>query len=119
MVTIVDASCNVVELPQRPLRRVAVSLSQKMRDDHACYGFCRHGRSRRSLPQEDVDEKAKSPRPKKELRVCPNVGRKALQISAVKAVPHRPAGCPSHCNTCDGWPPNACDAARARTGSPE
>ena len=81
MVTIVDASCNVVELPQPPLRRVAVSLSQKTRREHPT-GFGHYGRSLRSLPQEDVKEKAKSPRPKKELRVCPNVGRKALQISA-------------------------------------
>ena len=41
-----------------------------------------HGRSRRSLYQEDVKKKARVRDPKKELRVCPNVGRKALQISA-------------------------------------
>ena len=79
MVTIVDASCNVVELPQPPLRRVAVSLSRK--NETIITGFG-HGRSRRSLYQEDVKKKARVRDPKKELRVCPNVGRKALQISA-------------------------------------
>ena len=76
-----DTSCKVAELPQRPLRRVAVSLSQNetilLRVLLAAEGVPGPFR-----PQEDVDEKAKSPRPKKELRVCPNVGRKALQISA-------------------------------------
>ena len=60
MITIVDASCKVVELPQRPLRRVAVSLSQNetilLRVLPAAEGVV--GLLR---PQEHVDEKAGDP----------------------------------------------------------
>ena len=43
-------------------------------------------------------------------------GRKALQISAKKQCRIGPRAAQA-CNTCYGWPADACDETRARTGS--
>ena len=64
MINIVNASCKVAELPQRLLRRVAVSLSQNetilLRVLLAAEGVPGPFR-----PQEDVDEKASDPAKKR------------------------------------------------------
>ena len=108
-----DTSCKVAELPQRPLRRVAVSLSQS-RDDPPT-GFVRRGRSRRSLPQEDVEEKTKSPRPKKELRCVPERWPQSAANQRVKSSASSARGLPKPATRAtDGQPTPATHRECAR-----
>ena len=97
------ATCGRVALP-------------KMR--RSSYGFCRHGRSRRSVPAPGKRQREKArDRDLKKNCVC------ARTLAAKRCKSARKKQCligpraAQVCNTCDGWPADACDETRARTGS--
>ena len=117
MVTIVDASCKTAELPQRPLRRVAVSLSQNetsiLRVLVATEGVLGPFR-----PQEDSDEKARGRDLTKNCVCARTLAAKRCKSARKKQCLVGPRAAQA-CNTCYGWLADACDAPRARTGSRE
>ena len=111
MINIVNASCKVAELPQRLLRRVAVSLSQNetilLRVLLAAEGVPGPFR-----PQEDVDEKASDPAKKRiaKRRVPASC---ALRHSADHSKARATDGAARSRNDRCGWPADACDEPRS------
>ena len=114
MVTIVDASCKVAELPQRPLRRVAVSLSQKcetillrvLSAAEGVVGPCPRKTSRRKLKVRDL---------KKNLRCVPERWPQSAANQRVKSSASSARGLPkSATRATDGQPTPATHRERAR-----